>query len=342
MSQQLQKKFISLISGHLELFSWRRDLANFRCPYCDDSKKKKNKKRAFLYINKDGLYNFVCHNGCPGRNFDNFFKDLFPHFYDYYRQEKIQKRETIQSSFKQVEAKEIVEPIKPDVLAVEGLQSLFDMPDGHIAIEYVKQRRIPVTSWKQIYWTDTFGDVVRAVSGKADEYKKIKNEPRLVLPLKSRTELFGLVGRTLNPDSELRYITVKFGTDNLKLYGLDRYEHSKPGFIVEGPIDSMFLPNCLAMAGSDVDVIEIRKIVNLNTVVVLDNEPRNKAVIAKMEKFATGGFRVCVWSGISEDFKDVNDLAIAGWDAHKLQLFINNHAYSGLRLRAELARWRKM
>ena len=39
-----------------------------------------------------------------------------------------------------------------------------------------------------------------------------------------------------------------------KIYGFDEIDHEKPIYIVEGPFDSTFLENSIAMVGSDIDI----------------------------------------------------------------------------------------
>ena len=62
--------------------------------------------------------------------------------------------------------------------------------------------------------------------------------------------MFAVQGRALS-QSDLRYITVRIDEQYPKIYGLDRVDISKPIYVVEGPIDSLFVDNCIAVAGGD-------------------------------------------------------------------------------------------
>ena len=62
----------------------------------------------------------------------------------------------------------------------------------------------------------------------------------------------GFQGRAFHNPTQMRYITVMLEKDAPKIYGLDKINESKPIFIVEGPFDSLFLDNSVAMAGSDI------------------------------------------------------------------------------------------
>ena len=61
--------------------------------------------------------------------------------------------------------------------------------------------------------------------------------------------------------------------DAPKLYGLENINTQKPIYILEGPFDSLFVENSVAMCGSDVD---IRSFGWSDYIWVFDNEPRNR------------------------------------------------------------------
>ena len=70
----LDTKYISLISGKLQKFKKSNTTYNFRCPYCGDSQKNKNRARGYFF-QKKGSYIFKCHNCGVGRTLANFLKD---------------------------------------------------------------------------------------------------------------------------------------------------------------------------------------------------------------------------------------------------------------------------
>ena len=55
----------------------------------------------------------------------------------------------------------------------------------------------------------------------------------------------------------------------IKVYGLNRVDLNKTVYITEGPFDSMFIDNAIAMAGADVDWDLIK---GKDAVFVYDNE----------------------------------------------------------------------
>ena len=106
----------------------------------------------------------------------------------------------------------------------------------------------------------------------------------------------------------------------------------------------MFLPNCIAMAGSDVNLrtqVEISSALDNHTgTMVFDNEPRNKEIISRMEKVIDNGWNVCIWPD-SVACKDLNDMVLASIKETRLVEIINKNTYSGQRGEWEARRWKR-
>ena len=62
-----------------------------------------------------------------------------------------------------------------------------------------------------------------------------------------------------------------------KIFGLERVNYTQHIFVVEGPIDSLFLDNCIAAGGADLTLDS--KIDPSKVTYIFDNEPRNKEII---------------------------------------------------------------
>ena len=84
----VDSKYIGLVSVRLQKFSKKKEgLYAFRCPYCGDSQKNKNKTRGYIYKLKND-HNFKCHNCGVSRTFTNFLKDQDVVLYDQYVMER--------------------------------------------------------------------------------------------------------------------------------------------------------------------------------------------------------------------------------------------------------------
>ena len=164
------------------------------------------------------------------------------------------------------------------------------------------------------------------------------HDPRIIIPFFNKEKkLIAAQGRSLE-DLTLRYFTVKIDKDASKIFGLDRNDPTQRTYIVEGPIDSMFLPNALAMAGSDID--DTTQFYARDVVFVYDNERRNKEIVAKMEKAMKKGFAVCIWPDTIK-VKDINDMVLIGMDILQIEETINTNTFRGLPARVKLNQWKR-
>ena len=146
--------------------------------------------------------------------------------------------------------------------------------------------------------------------------------------------MFGLTGRNLDKGG-LRYLTLMID-DVPKIYGLDRVDWNRTYNVVEGPIDSLFLDNAIAMAGADFSVRSLQN--KSNAVVIYDNEPRNEAIVKKMQSAIEKGLSICIWPK-SLPYKDINDMAMANI---RYDLIIQQNTHSGLMADTLLKQWRKV
>ena len=123
--------------------------------------------------------------------------------------------------------------------------------------------------------------------------------------------------------------------DSPKIYGLDKIDETKPIFITEGPFDSTFVENSVAMCGSDLDV---RTFGWSNYIWVFDNEPRNREIVERNNKAIDRGDKVVIWpSQIVE--KDINDMVLSG---HDIMSILESNTYSGLKAKIKFNNWKKV
>lgn len=304
MSLYLDTKYLTIISSRLDQYKKiQENLYNFRCPFCGDSKKDSTKARGYvIQSNKgEGLF-FKCHNcGCVCA-FRELLKKIDGHLYRQYVMEKLQEnRFTAPTSNKSNQLdKSIFKPSR--VVVPQYVDSILDrvsrldkLPDNHPCKMYCVKRNIPYKMFPYLYYTNDFKSYVNSF-----EPGKFKNNPvpeeRLIIPyFDKHGKCFAMQGRALDPNNSIRYFTIKVDKENgNRVYGLDRVDYSQHVLIVEGPIDSMFLPNCLAVSGSDYSDPLFEQLKPISTIVP-DNEPRNKQVCQTIEKMIDRGFKVCLW-----------------------------------------------
>jgi len=170
----------------------------------------------------------------------------------------------------------------------------------------------------------------------------------LVIPFYNKEgEVVAVQGRSLSMKDEnnarrtVKYITVKADKSIERLwYGMWRANPKKRVYVVEGPIDSLFIPNSIAMVGAGSMQKIPSRFANSDMTFVLDNEPRNKQIVKYNEQLISSGRDVCIWPG-SNNHKDVNDM-IFDRSAKEIRKEIDNNTFSGLEATARLNQWRRI
>jgi hypothetical protein len=332
VSSFIDVKFIQLVSPRLLLFKRvKADLYNFRCPYCGDSQKKRNKARGYLFkIKNDFVYK--CHNCGMGRTFSNFIKDQDAFLHDQYVMERFKEGRTGKGTTVPNPVFNFQEPkfSKKSENCID-LDKISDLNSFHPAREYLEKRGIKDLDY--FYYCPKFKDWTNKQKKIFDNLKQ--DSPRIIIPFKDKNgNLFGYQGRSLAPKAKLRYITIMLDEEQLKIFGQDRVNYDERLYITEGPFDSMFIKNSLAMAGSDVSLSEFSK----DTVFVLDNEPRNKEIVAKYDKIIKAGYHVVVYPNTVKE-KDLNEMSLAGIE---VQQIVDSNIYSGLEATLKLNDWKKI
>ena len=309
----IDSKFIGLVSSRLQKFKRvKADLYNFRCPICGDSQKHKNKARGYFYQVKTNT-NFKCHNCGASSSLNNFLKQIDPTLHKQYVMEKFKEGHAGGRNFVVEEPKfEFKKPVFKQKL---DLPRASEVP---IAKQYLTQRGIEPSNF---FFAAKFKEWVN--THKYTFHDITKDESRIIIPMYDEDKnIIGFQGRSLGPNN-VKYITVMLNEDAPKIYGLDKIDTKKPVYILEGPFDSTFVENAVAMCGSDLD---IRSFGWSDYIWVFDNEPRNREIIERIHKTIDRGDKIVIWpSSIVE--KDVNDMINSGQDVSKV---IESNTYSGL------------
>ena len=317
----IDSKYIGLVSSRLGNFKRvKSDLYNFRCPICGDSKKNKTKTRGYLYTIKADV-NFRCHNCGASMTFSNFLKEIDPVVHKQYVFERFKQGSTGRGTV-------VEEPVFK--FEAPTFKSSIDLPLAStvdVSRIYLEKRKLDPTKF---YYAERFVEYVNSHKQSLD----VKEHPRIIIPLYYEKNLVGVQGRTLNSNS-VKYITTIFYDEAPKIYGLDNIRRDAPVFVTEGPFDSTFLLNSIAMCGADSDV---RKWGVSTPVWVYDNEPRSKEITERISSAITRGDSVVIWpTGIEE--KDINDMILAG---HDVQSIVESNTYSGLEANLQFTTWKRI
>jgi transcription elongation factor Elf1 len=328
----IDTKYLNIISPYLQQFKKKGDnLWNFRCPYCGDSQKSRTKARGFVFRKKNDLF-FKCHNCGVGASLGNLIKTIDSKTYKDYIMERykggVETHSSPQPEFK------FNAPVFRKKGILEGLQSIKSLPDDHPARQIVERRKLPLESLSDLYLCESFYKFTNSIiKGKFPSLGG--DHPRLIIPFRGEDgEVFAYQGRAFG-NEQPKYITIKIDEEREKIFGLDKVDKSKPILVVEGPLDSLFLDNCIAVAGADFSNMKG------DLIIIYDNEPRNKEINKQIEKTIDQGKSVCLWPD-NMKWKDINDMIIAGYSKEQIQDIITNNTFSGASARLRFAEWRKI
>jgi hypothetical protein len=218
---------------------------------------------------------------------------------------------------------------------LDGLIKFSDLEEGHPAISFLTNRKIPKEHWDKLYFVDKFYEWTNTIF--PEKFKSINIDyPRLVIPFFDKSgEIFAYQGRAFGKE-EPRYITLKIVSEKEKIYGLERINYDSHVYVVEGPLDSLFIDNCIAVAGADLNLLELNP---NSTTVIYDNEPRNKHTVERMFKSVDRNYHVVVWPQELKQ-KDINDMYLSGIE--DVKSFIDVHTYHGLEAYLKINQWKKI
>lgn len=344
----LERKYLSLVMSHLEQSKWKNDnTLNHRCNYCGDSQKNLYKSRGYHFVVEQSFV-YKCHNCGKSTSSQNFLKDHFPTVHKEFVKELMKekygkktenRRMPSANAFKFTPRKELLNKNSKDVMSIENLKFLCKpCNEVPVAKQYLEDRNIPEHHYSNLWYIDK----PQTLSYLHKKYKDrvLGNDPRILLPFTRDGELIGLSGRAIN-DSPLRYLTMRFRDDLPLIFNLDNVDKTKTIYVTEGPIDSLFLPNSIAVGGSDFKKID--KELKNNSIIIYDNEPRNTEILKKIEEVIELGYNVCLWDDKRvQDLKDINDMIQSGLTKEEVKDIIDKSTFSGLSAKLKFKEYKKV
>jgi len=267
-----------------------------------------------------------------GRTLANFIKDQDSFLHDQYVMEKFKDGKTGKGTTIPNPKFNFQEPkfLRKSENCID-LDKISNLNISHPAREYLEQRGIKDLDY--FYYCPKFKEWTNKQKKMFDTLRQ--DSPRIIIPFKDKEgNLFGYQGRSLAPKAKLRYITIMLDEEQPKIFGLDRINQTETVYVTEGPFDSMFLRNSIAMCGSDV---ELRGF-DCQFVYIYDNEPRNKQIVERIDKTIRQGNKVVIWPKNIQQ-KDINDMFLAGLN---VQNVVESNIYSGLEATLKLNDWKKV
>ena len=343
MSLPIESKYVRLISSRLRNFKQKKDyLWNFSCPICGDSQKNKTKARGYVFPKGNNLF-YRCHNCGVSISVGNFIKAVDESLYKEFVLEKYKSGETNNTR----SANTILNIPSPRFDKLDK-QKVFEhaewvdkLPSGHFCLVYCVKRHIPANILSKLLFTPHYKQFCDALV--PNHGKTIVDDARLVIPFYDEyNELIAVSGRALETgDKTLRYITLRTNDSQDKLiFGMDRVDLNQSVKIVEGPVDSLFLKNCIASGDANLvlcaDAISSDKIV-----LIFDNEPRNKEIVKMMQNAIGLKYDVVIWPDTIGG-KDINEIILSGKSQDEIEEIISSNTFRGIEAQLKFNMWKKV
>ena len=343
MSLPIDTKYLRLVSSRLRNFKQKNTyLFNFSCPYCGDSQKNKSKARGYVFSKGNDLI-FKCHNCGAGANVGNFLKHIDSSLYREYTLEKYKTGESNNS----YSANTILNIQPPKFGRVEKAK-VFEhaewvdkLPSGHFCLDYCIKRQIPSKLYSKLLFTQHYKQFIDVLI--PNHGKQLVDDARLVIPFyDDYDDLIAVSGRALETnDKTLRYVTLRTNENENKLiYGMDRIDLKQPVKIVEGPIDSMFLTNCVASGDANLSIVS-DEISADEKLLIFDHEPRNKEIRKMMQDAIKSGHNVVIWPSNAQG-KDINEMIIAGKSVDEIERIISSNSFRSIEAQLRFNMWKKI
>jgi hypothetical protein len=257
-------------------------------------------------------------------SFNNLLKEIDVSLHKQYTLEKFKEGHTGRNFVVEAPKFEFIKPV---------FKKSIDLPKAStnsFANEYLVNRKIDPDKF---YYADKFMEWANTQKQTFDTIKK--DESRIVIPMYDENKnLIGFQGRALGK-SFTKYITVMLDEEAPKVYGLEKIDKTIAVYITEGPFDSTFICNSIAMCGADVDISNwgIR-----NPVWIYDNEPRNREIVNRIGRTIDNGNSIVIWpTNIIQ--KDINDMVLSG---HDVMSVVELNTYSGLEAKIKFNNWKKI
>jgi transcription elongation factor Elf1 len=327
--------YIHSISHKLRNFKKKKDyLYNFSCPVCGDSSKKKTKARGYFFRVKDMML-YRCHNCGLSTTFGKLLERIDAESYKRYIMARYSNGETKHTMHDTVEYTSV--KMKQTTL-LDTVKTVSRLSPEHPVRDYLNKRMIPEEQWDELRLVNKFCTFVnRVVPGTFQNIKE--DHPRLIIPFYDKTgKCVGFQGRAFGKETP-KYLTIMLDVDAPKLYGLDKVNFTEKVYVLEGPIDSMFIDNSIAMAGADASGLDKLSSTN-DYVFVYDNEPRSPEIVKRMKRHIDNNDAIVIWpEKIGE--KDINDMIMSGISKSEIMNIISNNTHRNLSAKMRFTEWKK-
>jgi len=325
MNYELYSIIEKLVKCEIKEHDIGLDKISVRCPICGDSSTDKRMKRGIFLFGEEPYY-YYCHNGgCPassGIPAVSMMKKHYPVYYKEYTKSywkgkksgsakqnndliKTYSRRYLESKklhsvvLSENQSSSLVNFSKPDIMNL--IKNNIDMKlfkkGTKEVTEFVKSRNLPEKYNDILYYCDN-----------GRYFKK-----RIIIPFESKNEIYYFQGRSIAKEIPKYKNPV---SDYKPFYNIFNIDQTKEVMILEGPIDSFFIKNSIAIIGTNNS--DDKKLDLLNAKYIFDNDITG---CRKSLKYLEKGKTIFLWKkflkalGVkifNSEIKDINDLYMKG------------------------------
>lgn len=344
-------KYIMLLSSRLDRFKDTGNRTyNFRCPYCGDSQKDKRKSRGYLlYNSKKNSVRFFCHNCGASSSLSTFIKNIAPDLHGQYKVETFGAAMRVKTPESKTEQALSGTASKTFNRLRDPLGKCHRLSNCPSTLEHIKRyaesRSIPENLFSEIYAAESVNDITsRLAKYKDSEYPKV---PMLVMPFFRKDGSYSYIQcRVADPeaDPDFRFLTIQVDGEGPKLYGENHVDWAQPVYVLEGPIDAMFIDNGVANAGASSSMsYVIQQVTNSgkplsNVCMLFDNDySSNAQVMEHIIRGVNNGMSVVLFDKQFNGIKDINKAITSGWSRKEVNDYVRSRTFNGLRAKLELS-----
>lgn len=275
---------------------------NAECPVCKEGKSSGRSRRLFYFPLKQYFY---CHNCARSwlpfewvKEVTNLsVPEILKRNKDKFKQNNVYIPTTLNKETNIQTVQEELPSNSIDLTDPLQLRFFAENKVVQTSIEYCKKRKLleAVNTCKKFYLS--LDDKVH------------KN--RLIIPFFYNKRIVSYQTRSLFSNQTPKYKT-KVGEKHL--FGLDNIDSNIPFvFLFEGPIDSMFVRNGLAMTSlslTELQTKQLNSLIGYEPIYVFDNDKNNQTVTKKINKCIEANKRIFIWPKEFKSFKDFNEICI--------------------------------
>jgi hypothetical protein len=329
-------KYINLCCSGFKNFHKKGEyLWNFSCPLCLDSRKNSRKARGYIF-ERNGTPEYYCHNCTKGLSLPFFLKIVNPELYRSFCLEKFEI-----SNFNDKIYHASHEPKFINYNIFSDLKRISELSVSNPFKEFIIKRKIPDNYYSKLFACPNFMQWTNKIKPETFSLKSLKyDEPRIIIPfIDKQKNVIAFQGRSIKSSNNPKYLTISFDKNNHTIFGYDTVDVNNVIYVLEGAIDSFFIPNSLAISGSNLSSIS-KYLKKEQVVLIFDNEKRNEQIVSKMIHAIDEGYKIVIWP-LSFEYKDINDGIINGISVENIMDVIKNNVFDKLNAKLQLSMWRK-